>query len=144
MQDKIILISIMSYYAKQIFAGTKHFEFRKSPIKESELNKTIYVYSAKDEKAIVGSFEVSKIHKGSVDEILKITGYDKRPDRKEIEDYYKNTHICYALELENVTKFSSPLSLSEMRKLDSKIQLPQYYTYLTEKSPLFKTITELK
>ena len=91
MNNKIILISIMSYYARQIFNGVKKFEFRKSPLKQEDLNKTIFVYSAKEDKAIIGSFVVNKVHKGNLEEILKITGYDNRNDKQEIIDYFRNT-----------------------------------------------------
>lgn len=141
--EKLILISIMSYYARQIFNGTKKFEFRKSPLKPYDLNKPIFVYSAKEDKAIIGSFEVVKVHKGNLNEILKITGYDKRSDRQEIIDYYKNCENCYALELSNITQFSKPLTLKQMRKIDNNIQLPQYYSCLTQKSPLYKEIKSL-
>ena len=40
-KDKIIVISIMSYYARQIFAETKGYEFRKSPLKDCDLNQKI-------------------------------------------------------------------------------------------------------
>ena len=133
----------MSYYARQIFNGTKKFEFRKSPLKPYDLNKTIFVYSAKEDKAIIGSFEVVKVHKGNLNEILNVTGYDKRPDVQEIIDYYKNCKICYALELSNITRFSKPLTLKQMRKIDNNIQLPQYYAYLSSKSPLYNEIKGL-
>ena len=42
-RDRLIVISIMSYYARQIFAETKGYEFRKSPLKDYDLNKKIYV-----------------------------------------------------------------------------------------------------
>ena len=38
-RDRLIVISIMSYYARQIFAETKGYEFRKSPLKDCDLNK---------------------------------------------------------------------------------------------------------
>ncbi|MFR5903510.1 MAG: hypothetical protein ACLUGB_01270 [Bacilli bacterium] len=42
-RDRLIVISIMSYYARQIFAETKGYEFRKSPLKDCDLNKK-YMY----------------------------------------------------------------------------------------------------
>ena len=77
-RDRIAIISIMTYYARQIFDETKLYEFRKSPLKNELLNKKIYVYSAKEDKAIIGYFKVSDILNGNTDEILKATGYDKR------------------------------------------------------------------
>ena len=142
--ERLTLISIMTYYADQIFNKTKQFEFRKSPLKESDLNKPIYVYSAKGHKAIIGTMEVSKIHKGSVEEILKITGYDKRLDGKEIVDYFAGKDVAYALEISNVKKFSKPLTLKEMRKVDPHLQLPQYYTYIKRTSPLYEQIKKIR
>ena len=34
-EEKIRIMSIISYYANQIFKETKKYEFRKSPLKES-------------------------------------------------------------------------------------------------------------
>lgn len=144
MEDKICLISIMSFYARQIFDGTKKFEFRKSAIKEQDIGKTFYVYSAKDDKAIVGSFVVEKVHKGNLAEILKITGYDKRSDRGEIESYFANSKDCYALQLSQVKKFEKPLPLQQMRAIEPKVVLPQYWTYVSRKSKLFDLIRKLK
>lgn len=144
MENKIAIISIMSYYARQIFAGTKGFEFRKSSIREEDVGKTMYVYSAKDDKAIIGSFVVKKVHKGNLQQILKISGYDKRSDRDEIERYFANSQNCYALELGEVKKFKTPLSLKDMRAVDPKISLPQYWAYIKSTSPLFEMIKNLK
>ena len=144
MEDKICLISIMSFYARQIFDGTKKFEFRKSAIKEQDIGKTFYVYSAKDDKAIVGSFVVEKVHKGNLAEILKTSGYDKRSDRGEIESYFANSKDCYALQLSQVKKFEKPLPLQQMRAIEPKVVLPQYWTYVSKKSKLFDLIVKLK
>lgn len=51
-RDRIAIISIMTYYARQIFDETKLYEFRKSPLKNELLNKKIYVYSAKEDKVL--------------------------------------------------------------------------------------------
>ena len=53
-RNRIAIISIMTYYARQIFDETKLYEFRKSPLRDELLNKKIYVYSAKEDKAIIG------------------------------------------------------------------------------------------
>ena len=141
--DSLIMMSIMTYYARQIFDGTKHFEFRKSPLRVSDLNKQIFVYSAKCDKAIIGSFKVKKIHHGNVSEIMQITGYDKRKDGHEILEYYGNSQNCYALELYDVQSFPQPLTLKQLRRLDPDVQLPQYFTYIKPGSPIFGAIKGL-
>lgn len=141
--DEIMLISIMSYYARQIFDGTKLFEFRKSPLKINDLNKQIFVYSAKDDKAVIGSFKVKQIYHGNVHEIMRITGYDKRKDGIEILKYFGDNPNCYALELYDVKSFSKPLTLKEMRKVSPDIKLPQYYTYFKPSSPIYNMLVGL-
>ena len=142
-EDDLILISIMSYYARQIFNGTKAFEFRKSPLRASDLNKQIFVYSAKGDKAIIGSFKVKQVHRGNVDEIMRITGYDKRKDGHEILEYYGNNPNCYALELYDIQEFPEPLTLNKLRRLDPNVQLPQYYTYVKPSSPIYDAVKSL-
>lgn len=142
-KDRIIIMSIMSYYARQIFDETKEYEFRKSPLRSNDLNEKIYVYSAKEDKALIGYMKVSEILRGNTNQILKATGYDIRPDRHEIVDYYgKDFKKCCALKLFDVTEFEEYLTLREMRKIDSNIQLPQYYSYIYESNPLYQVIKE--
>ena len=143
-RDRLIVISIMSYYARQIFAETKGYEFRKSPLKDCDLNKKIYVYSAKEDKALIGYMKVSDILKGNTNQILKATGYDVRPDGHEIVDYYgQNFQRCCALKLYDVTEFEEYLTLRDMRKINPNVQLPQYYSYIYENDPLYQVIKEL-
>ena len=142
-RDRLIVISIMSYYARQIFAETKGYEFRKSPFKDCDLNKKIYVYSAKEDKALIGYMKVSDILKGNTNQILKATGYDVRPDGHEIVDYYgQNFQRCCALKLYDVTEFEEYLTLRDMRKINPNVQLPQYYSYIYENDPLYQVIKE--
>ena len=142
-KNRIVIISIMSYYAQQIFNETKLYEFRKSPLKEDLLDKKIYVYSAKGDKAIIGYFRVSDILKGNTDEILKATGYDKRQDGHEIIEYFgKNNPNCYALHLYDVTEFDEYLSLRDMRSISSEVDMPQYIKYIYDNNPLYEVIKE--
>lgn len=142
-RNRIAVISIMSYYAKQIFNGTKGYEFRKSPIRDEMLDKKIYVYSAKEDKAIIGYFRVSDILNGNTNEIMKATGYDKRPDGYEIVRYYgENNPNCYALKLYDVTGFEEYLTLKDMRSVNSQVELPQYMKFIYDNDPLYDVITK--
>lgn len=142
-RKKIVLISIMTYYARQIFDETKLYEFRKSPLRSDILNKKIYVYSAKDDKAIIGYIKVSNILKGNTNEILKMTGYDKRPDGYEIVEYFgQHNQNCYALQLYDVTEFEQYLSLRDMRSTSKNVDMPQYVKYIYENDPLYDLINE--
>ena len=142
-RKRIAIISIMTYYAKQIFDETKLYEFRKSPLKKELLDKKIYVYSAKEDKAIIGYFKVSDILNGNTSKILELTGYDKRKDGTEIVDYFgKNNPNCFALHLYDVTEFEEYLTLKDMRKISNNADMPQYIKFIYENDPLYDVITK--
>ncbi|MBR1925762.1 MAG: hypothetical protein IJ837_02780 [Clostridia bacterium] len=138
--DNIMIISIQSYYARQIFNGTKIYEFRKSPIKQNDLNKKIYVYSAKEDKSIIGTIKVEKFLRGDLNYILQETGYINRSDKNEIIDYFGNNKNCYALKLYDIEPFLTPIKLKELRKIDSNISFPQYYGYMKKNSQIVQYI----
>lgn len=136
-------MSIKSGSARQIFDGTKTFEFRKTSLKIFDLNEKIYVYSSQVDRAIIGYMRVSEILKGDTAQILKLTGYDVRPDGHEIVDYYgENYQNCCALKLWDVTKFDEPLALKDIRRVNPHIELPNYFTYIFENDPLYGVIRE--
>jgi len=142
-RNRIAIISIATYYARQIFNETKLYEFRKSPLRDELLNKKIYVYSAKEDKAIIGYFKVSDILNGNTDEILRATGYDKRQDGHEIVEYYgKNNPNCFALHLYDVTEFEEYLSLRDMRSISKNADMPQYIKFIYDNDPLYDVIKE--
>ena len=71
--EQLMLISIKTKYANQIFNGTKIYEYRRKSIGEKNCNKKIFVYSSEEEKAIVGYIIVDKILEGNIDYILEAT-----------------------------------------------------------------------
>ena len=50
--EQLILISIKTKYANQIFNGTKLYEYRRKSIGEKNCNKKIFVYALKIVKAV--------------------------------------------------------------------------------------------
>ncbi len=142
-KKRLAIISIMTYYASQIFDETKLYEFRKSPLKQEVLDQKIYVYSAKEDKAIIGYFRVSDILSGNTTEILKLTGYDKRKDGHEIVSYFgQNNPKCFALSLYDITEFSEYLTLRDMRSVSNNADMPQYLKFVYEGDPLYDMINE--
>lgn len=136
--NNLILMSIKTKYANNIFNGSKKYEYRKSSIKEYNLNKKIIIYSSEQAKAILGYIIIDKILEGSLDFIIKETN----PKESNINDYFKNAKKCYAMHIKEYHRFKSPITLNEIRKIDNNIVIPQYYRYIREEEPLYKLINE--
>ena len=111
--EPIMLISIKTKYANQIFNGTKLYEYRRKSIGEKNCNKKIFVYSSKEEKAIVGYIIVDKILEGNINYILEVTNNKNSSD---IIDYFNGCDKCYALKIAKAVKFKTPIYLSEIKK----------------------------
>ena len=105
---KILLMSIKTKYANQIFKGTKKYEYRRRSIKEGNLNKKIFIYSSEIDKKIVGYIIVDEILEGTSEYILKRTNNEGNID---IINYFKDCENCYALKIKEAVLLQKAISL---------------------------------
>lgn len=142
-KEKIIIMAITSYYARQIFAETRLYEFQKFPLNENLLNKKIYVYSKTEDKAIIGYIRIKNILKGNLVEILEATGYINRYDGHELVGFFgKDNHNCYAFPLYDITEFDKYLTLEDMSSISKSFNISQYINYIYNDNPLYDVIKE--
>lgn len=139
--EQLMLISIKTKSANQIFAGTKMFEYRRKSIGEKNCNKKIFVYSSEEEKAIVGYIIVDKIIEGNIDYVLKETNNNNNDATK---DYFKGCDKCYALKIASTVRFKTPIYLSEIKKEEKNFVVPQYYRYIKENEYIYEKLKEGK
>ena len=139
--EPIMLISIKTKYANQIFNGTKLYEYRRKSIGEKNCNKKIFVYSSEEEKAIVGYIIVDKILEGNIDYILEATNNKNNGD---IIDYFNGCDKCYALKIAKAVKFKNPIYLSEIKKEEKNFVVPQFYRYIKENEYIYEELKEGK
>lgn len=137
--EKLILMSIKTKYANQIFNRTKIYEYRRRSIKKENLNKKIFIYSSEVDKKIVGFITVSDIIEGTANYVLKETGNSNSID---IINYFKGCDRCYALKISSAIRFEKPILLSYIRNEDEKFVIPQYYRYIKETEPLYQILKE--
>ena len=137
--EKLILMSIKTKYANQIFNGTKIYEYRRKSISKENLNKKIFIYSSEVDKKIVGYITIGEILEGTSNYILEKTS---NQDNVDIMNYFKDCDKCYALKISSVIKFENPISLAGIRKEDEKFAIPQYYRYIKETEPLYQILKE--
>ena len=110
---KILLMSIKTKYANQIFKGTKKYEYRRRSIKEGNLNKKIFIYSSEIDKKIVGYIIVDEILEGTSEYILKRTNNEGNID---IINYFKDCENCYALKIKEAVLLQKAISLKELKE----------------------------
>ena len=131
----ILLMSIKTRYANQIFNGTKNYEYRRKSIGDKNCNKKIYIYSSEEDKMIVGYIIVDKILKGDLDYIEKSTGNLNTDSRRK---YFEGCDICYALHIRKYHRFNNPIKLT-----DVKFVVPQFYRYIKKDEPLYNELENL-
>lgn len=132
----ILLMSIKTKYANEIFAGTKKFEFRRKSIGDKNCYKKIYIYSSEEDKAIIGYIMVDKILKGDLKYILKKTNHTNNQD---IIKYFENCSKCHALHIKEYHRLSSPIKLEEIKN-KYKIIVPQFYRYVKPEESIYKEL----
>ena len=118
----MLLMSIKTKYAKEIFNGTKKYEFRRKSIGLKNINEKIYIYSSKEEKAIVGYIIVDEILEGDLDYISKKTKCVKSSTKA----YFEGLDKCYALHIKEYHKID-PIKLENIK---DKCVIPQFYRYI--------------
>ena len=133
-KNELLLMSIKTKYANQIFAGTKKYEFRRKSIGEKNCHKKIYIYSSEEEKTIVGYIVVDKILNGDLEKIQALTNSF---NNKDMENYFNGCEDCYALQISEHHKFIKPIKLEDIKRQYNKFVVPQFYRYIKEEEPIY-------
>ena len=129
-----ILMSIQTRYARKIFAGRKKWEFRKNLpalARESRSAVTTVVYSAGEDRAVIGEFTIGRIASMSFDRLMEFTGTSQDADAVAwLRRYYGTSRQCGALEVCDARLYERPLGLRELRMQAPSFRPPQGFIYL--------------
>lgn len=123
-----ILLSIKPEYVSRIFSGEKRFEFRKSIFRDPTVNE-IYIYATSPVKMIVGKFGIKDIHEETPTELWKDTHEFAGIGKEAFFTYFRGRERGYAIEIMDVTEFSSPIDPRETIK---DFVPPQSFVYLKD------------
>lgn len=103
-----VLLSIKPTYVDAILKGKKMYEFRKAIFKKKPIEK-VYVYSSAPVGKIVCSFEIGEIKSGDPEQLwLELEEYSGIT-RDEFDDYFKGHNKGFAIKIERIDKFDSPI-----------------------------------
>ncbi len=121
-----VLLSIKPEFVERIFSGEKKFEYRKAIFKKQGI-KNIVIYSTMPEGKVVGEFSVGKIHKSSPSELWDKTKKYSGVNKSFYDSYFEDRENGYAIEISDVIKYDTPMTLSA---LGENIFAPQSFRYL--------------
>jgi len=121
-----VLLSIKPEFVKEIFNGTKRYEYRKAIFKNKNV-KTVVIYATMPIGKIVGEFDI--------DGIIEKNPYDLWEDTKEFagvnEDFYYQYFMGrdkgYAIGISDLKEYKEPICPYSMYE---NFTAPQSFKYL--------------
>jgi len=121
-----VLLSIKPQYVKEIIAGRKKYEFRKSIFKNKSV-KSIYIYSSSPEKKIVARFTPTEVVEDSPENLwLKYEG-NAGISRNAFFNYFENKTNGFAIAIDALHIFKNPINPKEVLE---KFTPPQSFQYI--------------
>lgn len=129
-KNNLLLISIKPQYAKKIFDGEKTIELRKSAPQRVENDSYMLIYVTSPVKELWGVCKIKNIIKSDPKVIWNKYGNVAGIDKKDFNDYYKETTNGYGIELKEVKSLINVISLEELREMIPGFTAPQTYRYV--------------
>lgn len=131
-----IIISINPKYCNSILSGKKTVEFRKESIEK--VNLKAIMYSTAPIRKFVGIFYVKNIYKNTIQNLWKQFGKKGEIMKEDYFKYFKDKEFGYALVIDRVRKFKTPINPNDY--IPNYIP-PQSFKYLnTEEMIQFSTL----
>lgn len=123
----VALLPIQPRYANAIIRGEKRVEFRRRRFRRDVAY--VVVYASSPICGIVGYFRVSSISEGCPQEIWEGFKHVGAIEREEYFRYYEGAKRAFAIGIEHVCVFGSPVPL---HRLSRSLKAPQSYAYLSK------------
>ena len=126
-----LLLSIRPCYANPIFERVKTVELRKR-VGADVRDRSVFVYVTRPIGALVGGFRVGLVWSGSPSEVWDRVSHMANVSKQEYETYYADQEVAYALTIEGVWQYRSPIGLDVLRRNIPQFVVPQSWRYVRE------------
>jgi len=123
-----VLLSIKPQYVKEIIAGRKKYEFRKSIYKTKDVKK-IYIYSSSPEQRIVGMFTPAEVIEDSPANLWRKYKNSAGISKEDFFNYFDTKQLGFAIPIDSLEIFSEPINPKE---IISKFTPPQSFQYIND------------
>jgi len=142
-QKGYILISILPKWADQILSGAKKWEYRRVAINAEKGSKLI-LYASGKLHAIVGEATIEKVLIEPVDLLIKHTAKEVPETPDELRKAFARKKMGCAIKVKDPIRYSTPLSLSIIRKEIPNFRPPQSFYYISDDAPLMSLLKKMK
>ncbi|MBO2611223.1 ASCH domain-containing protein [Shewanella algae] len=122
-----VLLSIKPEFVERIFSGEKRFEYRKAIFKNPNV-KSVVVYATKPVGKLVGEFDIERILTDCPSALWKKTSEFSGVGEAFYNSYFEGRKKGYAIEIQNLKKYPTPLDPYE--ELEG-FHPPQSFMYMT-------------
>ncbi|MFJ7646888.1 ASCH domain-containing protein [Lysinibacillus sp. NPDC097279] len=123
-----VLLSIKPEFVEKIFSGEKQFEYRRIIFKNPDVD-TVIVYSTMPVGKIVGEFKIQSILNLNIEDLWTATKSQSGLNYSFYKSYFHDKDKGYAIKIDNVKKYTKPLSLSQVHK---NLKAPQSFCYIQD------------
>ena len=136
-----ILISLEPRYAESILERTKLVELRRRAM-NVRVGATVWLYAKLPVGSIVGRATVRANHVLAPSTLWRRFGSVSGISRAEFFDYFDGVPLGTALELSDSRRLASSFSLEALRRFQHSFQPPQFFTRLSEGTPILTAMLE--
>jgi predicted transcriptional regulator len=121
-----VLLSIKPEFVEKIFSGAKRYEFRRVIFKSKNVSRVV-VYASSPVQRVVGEFEVGGILALEAKKLWHQTKKYSGIAKRYFDGYFADKETAYAIKIKSVKRYSTPISLQELRP---SARPPQSFMYL--------------
>lgn len=107
-----VLLSIKPEFVRQIFDGTKRYEYRKILFRDKTI-KSVVVYATYPICKVVGEFKIKDIYFDTPTNIWNQTKQYGGIDKERYLEYYKNTKKAVAIQIGTYKEYAQAKKLSD-------------------------------
>jgi hypothetical protein len=129
-----IILSLNEEYFVKMQKKEKKYEYRKRFLNQKSY---AFIYISKTKKEIAGIVEFGVPKCDSSENIAKFASQIGDSTYDNIISYLGENKKGYAIPINKVYLFDSPIKISTLKKIDKNFYAPQSYSYLKEKSNLY-------
>jgi len=138
-RNEHIIISLDARHADNIFEGRKHVELRRRKM-NIEPGATALIYVKLPVGSIIGRVTIVSIHASSPARLWREYGAVSGLSRHEFLEYFRGATSPVALLLEGAKRYSSALSLEDIRRISGGFQPPQFFSRLQPHHPVLAAV----